>query len=58
MALIKICPYCGERMEMVYEADDLDSYWECFDCGCCLTDGGSTIYDEEVDWVEETFEKS
>jgi len=45
-------------MEMVYEADDLDSYWECFDCGCCLTDGGSTIYDEEVDWVEESYEKS
>ena len=48
--MFKTCPFCGYRMDLIREYhDELDfpvyekPYWECFECGCCL----SVNYEEE-----------
>ena len=52
---IKICPFCGNHMELIEdEHTELDYfpsseyYWECYDCGCCI-DGNMPDEYEGID---------
>ena len=54
--MVKVCPYCGYRMYYIHERhDELDfpayerPYWECFECGCCI----SVDNDDEGDFYYE-----